>query len=234
MFREIMWISGALDNIDDFTFRIVWISFIDFLGTHFPGWCTGTLSRIWWLLAGYWLATYISFINLFFELKYIYSFHLKPIANFRSFHMLFLRLHPSPSPYTHGFCMQVITLCNCTKDELLQEVEQFNQQRLGSQEENSSAESAVFQYLNHVQTYPTITLGGVDGSRITTVALVRLWLVHCFFLFSLLELMNWPVPVFYPHFWSSLISFGFPPLSWQIVTCQLRWWICHVDLLPFD
>lgn len=88
--------------------------------------------------------------------------------------MLFLRLHPSPSPYTHGFCLQVITLCNRTKDELLQEVEQFNQQRLGSQEENSSTESAVFQYLNHVQTYPTITLGGVDGSRITTVALVRL------------------------------------------------------------
>ncbi|CAL9749657.1 unnamed protein product [Musa acuminata subsp. burmannicoides] len=68
----------------------------------------------------------------------------------------------------------VITLCNRTKDELLQEVEQFNQQRLGSQEENSSTESAVFRYLNHVQTYPTMTLGGVDGSRITTVALVRL------------------------------------------------------------
>ncbi|KAI3726436.1 hypothetical protein L1987_66233 [Smallanthus sonchifolius] len=74
----------------------------------------------------------------------------------------------------------VITSCNNTKDELVQEVENFNQSKaITSQETGAPGESdantntAIFSYLDHIRTYPTFMFGGSVGSRVTTVAFVR-------------------------------------------------------------
>lgn len=72
----------------------------------------------------------------------------------------------------------VITSCNNTKDELVQEVENFNHrnnpsQGLESQKDQVSGDPPVFRYLNHVQTYPTFMFGGSVGSRVATVAFLR-------------------------------------------------------------
>ncbi|WCJ25288.1 S-adenosyl-L-methionine-dependent methyltransferases superfamily protein [Euphorbia peplus] len=55
----------------------------------------------------------------------------------------------------------VITSCNNTKDELVREVEDFNQR------------TNVFEYFDHVQTYPTFMFAGAVGSRVATVAFLR-------------------------------------------------------------
>lgn len=68
---------------------------------------------------------------------------------------------------------QVITSCNSTKDELVQEVENFNQRQVGSAGSNGNGEAAVFRYLDHVQMYPSAMRGGAEGSRLATVAFVR-------------------------------------------------------------
>ncbi|GAB4832346.1 hypothetical protein Ancab_006362 [Ancistrocladus abbreviatus] len=74
----------------------------------------------------------------------------------------------------------VITSCNSTKDELVQEVENFNQRRngiLGEHETPTDQEtvkySSLFRYLDHVRSYPTFMFGGVVGSRVATVAFLR-------------------------------------------------------------
>ncbi|XP_022997955.1 EEF1A lysine methyltransferase 2-like [Cucurbita maxima] len=72
----------------------------------------------------------------------------------------------------------VITSCNSTKDELMQEVENFNQRTVGTAAEPESSDGTqrelpTFQYLSHVRTYPTFTFGGSVGSRVTTVAFLR-------------------------------------------------------------
>ncbi|XP_050941458.1 uncharacterized protein LOC103496859 isoform X1 [Cucumis melo] len=74
----------------------------------------------------------------------------------------------------------VITSCNSTKDELVQEVENFNQRRVNSFVEPESSDETqpgellpTFQYLSHVRTYPTFTFGGSVGSRVATVAFLR-------------------------------------------------------------
>ncbi|XVF81884.1 hypothetical protein PTKIN_Ptkin15bG0191700 [Pterospermum kingtungense] len=74
----------------------------------------------------------------------------------------------------------VITSCNHTKDELVQEVENFNQRNIATlQEPNTVVEQEThsevpsFQYLNHVRTYPTFMFGGSVGSRVATVAFRR-------------------------------------------------------------
>ncbi|XP_010924016.1 uncharacterized protein [Elaeis guineensis] len=69
----------------------------------------------------------------------------------------------------------VITSCNNTKDELLQEVEKFNKRRHTMQDldQGAGSEPSVFHYLDHVRTYPTIMFGGVAGSRVCTVAFLR-------------------------------------------------------------
>ncbi|KAJ3704434.1 hypothetical protein LUZ61_008139 [Rhynchospora tenuis] len=71
----------------------------------------------------------------------------------------------------------VITSCNNTRDELVREVEKFNQKLLGikcpDQEagnETNNKEKLAFRYLDHVRTYPTFRFGGVEGSRVCTVA----------------------------------------------------------------
>ncbi|XVF71524.1 hypothetical protein PTKIN_Ptkin12aG0044800 [Pterospermum kingtungense] len=74
----------------------------------------------------------------------------------------------------------VITSCNHTKDELVQEVESFNQRSMAMpQEPNTIKDQETdrvrppFLYLNHVRTYPTFMFGGSMGSRVATVAFLR-------------------------------------------------------------
>ncbi|KAE9615663.1 hypothetical protein Lal_00017255 [Lupinus albus] len=73
----------------------------------------------------------------------------------------------------------VITSCNNTKDELIQEVESFNQRKIGTGQEleasknEESCRVPVFQYVSHVRTYPTFMFGGSVGSRVATVAFLR-------------------------------------------------------------
>lgn len=52
----------------------------------------------------------------------------------------------------------VITSCSRTKDELVQEVENFNQRKLGAavSEGALASDDVVFKYLDHVQAYPNV------------------------------------------------------------------------------
>lgn len=73
----------------------------------------------------------------------------------------------------------VITSCNSTKDELVQEVDNFNQRSIGTSQEAGTAEDQEatrhppFRYLDHVRSYPTFMFGGSIGSRVATVAFQR-------------------------------------------------------------
>ncbi|KAF7827431.1 EEF1A lysine methyltransferase 2 [Senna tora] len=73
----------------------------------------------------------------------------------------------------------VITSCNNTKDELVQEVESFNQRRIAMAQEHETAnghescKDHPFRYLSHVRSYPTFTFGGSVGSRVATVAFLK-------------------------------------------------------------
>ncbi|KAM1299023.1 hypothetical protein ACFX2F_025762 [Malus domestica] len=60
----------------------------------------------------------------------------------------------------------VITSCNNTKDELVQEVESFNQR-------SATQEHETLPNLGHVRTYPTFMFRGSVGSRVATVAFLR-------------------------------------------------------------
>lgn len=66
----------------------------------------------------------------------------------------------------------VLTSCNHTKEELVQEVENFNQ-RFSHSETDQGSSCPVFEYLDNIRTYPTIMFGGVEGSRVATVAFRR-------------------------------------------------------------
>ncbi|KAI4387644.1 hypothetical protein MLD38_000062 [Melastoma candidum] len=73
----------------------------------------------------------------------------------------------------------VITSCNSSKDELLQEVDNYNKRQLGipldtnTEEDQDISGQAPFRYINHVRSYPTFTFGGIVGSRVSTVAFLR-------------------------------------------------------------
>ncbi|XP_074284714.1 uncharacterized protein LOC141610417 [Silene latifolia] len=68
----------------------------------------------------------------------------------------------------------VITSCNSTKDEIVREVERFNQRYAGdSNEQDALTIPPCFQYVDHVRSYPTFMFGGVVGSRVATVAFLR-------------------------------------------------------------
>ncbi|KAK3036523.1 hypothetical protein RJ639_030964 [Escallonia herrerae] len=74
----------------------------------------------------------------------------------------------------------VITSCNSTKDELVQEVDNFNQRRVGASQVNetcggqeASKDPPPFRYLDHIRSYPTFMFGGTVGSRVATVAFLR-------------------------------------------------------------
>nr|KAJ0210949.1 hypothetical protein LSAT_V11C400217150 [Lactuca sativa] len=66
----------------------------------------------------------------------------------------------------------VITSCNHTRDELVQEVENFNQ-RKAPEESDISRNPPIFSYLDHIRSYPTFMFGGSVGSRVATVAFLR-------------------------------------------------------------
>lgn len=73
----------------------------------------------------------------------------------------------------------MITSCNSTKDELVQEVESFNQRRIGVSQEpempkdQEAVRDPPFRFLSHVRSYPTFMFGGSVGSRVATVAFLR-------------------------------------------------------------
>ncbi|XP_020592946.1 protein-lysine N-methyltransferase Mettl10 [Phalaenopsis equestris] len=69
----------------------------------------------------------------------------------------------------------VITSCNNTKDELLQDMENFNERRLSSngQARDEGSRGYLFKYIDHVRTYPSLVFGGVEGTRVSTVAFLR-------------------------------------------------------------
>ncbi|CAK7322824.1 unnamed protein product [Dovyalis caffra] len=73
----------------------------------------------------------------------------------------------------------VITSCNNTKEELVQEVENFKRRRIDlsleseSMKDHEASRESPFRYLNHVRTYPTFMFGGSVGSRVATVAFLR-------------------------------------------------------------
>ncbi|CAO2165980.1 unnamed protein product [Urochloa humidicola] len=70
----------------------------------------------------------------------------------------------------------VITSCNHTKDELLQEVDEFGKRKFGKEnmDEGAGPVSQIFRYIDHVRTYPTIMFGGVEGSQVCTVGFQRM------------------------------------------------------------
>ncbi|KAF9600799.1 hypothetical protein IFM89_012538 [Coptis chinensis] len=73
----------------------------------------------------------------------------------------------------------IITSCNHTKDELVQEVDNYNQRRFSaldaeiSNDQEAFKDSSPFHYVSHVRSYPTFMFGGSEGSRVATVAFLR-------------------------------------------------------------
>ena len=75
----------------------------------------------------------------------------------------------------------MITSCNNTKDELVEEVESFNKRSINisqeaeelNKDQEASGVMPPFQYFSHVRTYPTFEFGGSVGSRVATVAFLR-------------------------------------------------------------
>lgn len=78
-----------------------------------------------------------------------------------------------------------ITSCNSTKDELVAEVNRFNrvQRSNGCNGKDDKDEKEAngpylgsteptLEYFDHVRTYPTFRFGGVEGSRVSTVAFI--------------------------------------------------------------
>lgn len=76
----------------------------------------------------------------------------------------------------------VITSCNSTKDELVAEVNRFThiQKSNGFNVKDDKDTNGLcvgsteptFEYLDHVRTYPTFRFGGIEGSRVSTVAFI--------------------------------------------------------------
>ncbi|PWA40984.1 S-adenosyl-L-methionine-dependent methyltransferases superfamily protein [Artemisia annua] len=75
-----------------------------------------------------------------------------------------------------GGLVVITTFCH-TRDQLVQEVEKFNQlkartpQETKAPGETKSCNSRIFSYVDH--TYPTFNSGGSAGSRVATVAFMR-------------------------------------------------------------
>uniref|UniRef100_A0A0C9S3N8 Protein-lysine N-methyltransferase n=1 Tax=Wollemia nobilis TaxID=56998 RepID=A0A0C9S3N8_9CONI len=79
----------------------------------------------------------------------------------------------------------VITSCNSTKDELVEEINNY-QHSLSDTNSNSkevlgcspsvssnSSSQLLFCCLDHIRTYPTFTFAGIEGTRVATVAFLR-------------------------------------------------------------
>ena len=68
--------------------------------------------------------------------------------------------------------MQVITSCNSTQQELMQEFTQQSEGQTSNNEDTGATKTskAIFDYVDHVRTYPKFKFGGVEGTRVCTVA----------------------------------------------------------------
>lgn len=77
---------------------------------------------------------------------------------------------------------QIITACNSTKDELVAEVNRFTRFQKSNgcngkddKEANGpylGSTEPTLEYIDHIRTYPTFRFGGIEGSRVSTVAFV--------------------------------------------------------------
>ena len=81
--------------------------------------------------------------------------------------------------------MQVITSCNSTQEELCQEFCSSTQQSLAEAASTSLLETSperlqsiqqacLFQYVDHVRSYPKFKFAGVEGTKVCTVAFRKL------------------------------------------------------------
>ena len=68
--------------------------------------------------------------------------------------------------------MQVITSCNSTQQELMQEFTQQSEGQTSNNEDTRAIQTskAIFEYVDHVRTYPKFKFGGVEGTRVCTIA----------------------------------------------------------------
>ena len=74
--------------------------------------------------------------------------------------------------------MQVITSCNSTQEELCKEFGQSTRDSLaaavlGSAQQQGDmlpSQPFMFQYIDHVRTYPKFKFAGVEGTKVCTVA----------------------------------------------------------------
>lgn len=71
--------------------------------------------------------------------------------------------------------LQVITSCNSTQQELCREfADQAEPQRASDTQANAKhASNKAFEYVDHIRTYPKFKFGGVEGSKVCTVAFQR-------------------------------------------------------------
>ena len=80
--------------------------------------------------------------------------------------------------------VQVITSCNSTKDELCEEFCQPTEHGLigaascpetdTRAQQKHSHQPHLFQYVDHVQTYPKFKFAGIEGTKVCTVAFRKL------------------------------------------------------------
>ena len=78
--------------------------------------------------------------------------------------------------------MQIITSCNSTQEELCKEFCQSTQDSLAAivsgsekqQVELPPTKPFMFQHIDHVRTYPKFKFAGVEGTKVCTVAFMRL------------------------------------------------------------
>ena len=99
--------------------------------------------------------------------------------------VIFVSLLQNGSSFRHcpcQFAMQVITSCNSTQEELSSEFGQSThgslaaitshstQQSQPQQGDMISQQGNLFQYINHVKTYPKFKFAGVEGTKVCTVA----------------------------------------------------------------
>lgn len=74
--------------------------------------------------------------------------------------------------------LQVITSCNSTQEELCKEFGRSTQDSISAavlcsaqkQSDLTPGQAFMFQYIDHVKTYPKFKFAGVEGTKVCTVA----------------------------------------------------------------
>lgn len=78
--------------------------------------------------------------------------------------------------------MQVITSCNSTQQELTDEFCVQTERQLSAAPlavSKCTAAASGFEMVDYVRTYPTFKFGGVDGTKVCTVAFKKVNLSKC-------------------------------------------------------